>query len=293
MVERARTRPEMGGEYPLRRVAELLGLSAPRVRALARTAGLSGATFSFQDVVVLRSLAGLVAARVSPRSMRGAIERLQRSGESLAGMRLAARGRAVVVHDDTGLWDAETGQGWLDFAPAAPAPSAQVVPLAPRTPPAPQPAPEPAAPAQAGDAPEAKAALDTDDWFDLAQAAEREDPVAALEAYQQVLARQPDHFPALINVGRLFHEAGEPARAEVAYQAALAAAPDQPLGRFNLAVLLDDTGRTDEAIAAYRAVLALDAAFADAHFNLARLLEKAGDKLGAVRHLSRYRQLSK
>jgi predicted O-linked N-acetylglucosamine transferase (SPINDLY family) len=66
-----------------------------------------------------------------------------------------------------------------------------------------------------------------------------------------------------------------------------------PLGRFNLAVLLDDTGRTDEAIAAYREVIAADPSFADAHFNLARLLEKSGDKLGAVRHLSRYRQLSR
>ena len=294
MQRSARHSPDPSGEFPLRRVADLLGLPATRVRALARAAGLTGSHFSFQDVVVLRSLAGLVAARVSPRSMRGALERLQRSGESLAQVRLSAQGGHVLVRDDAGLWDAHTGQGCLDFAPAASSADAPVVSLAARTP-APAPAATPVVAARSPEAapPENLATLEVDDWFDLAQSAEKDDPLAALEAYQQVLARQPHHYPALINVGRLFHETGEPARAEAAYQAALAAEPHLPLARFNLAVLLDDTGRTDEAVEAYRATIAADPAFADAHFNLARLLEKAGDKLGAVRHLSRYRQLCK
>jgi hypothetical protein len=288
MGARARRPSEPGVAFPLRRVAELLGLPVPRVRALARAAGMDGASFTFQDVVVLRSLAGLVAQRVSPRSMRGALERLQRGGESLAGVSLSAQGRAGVVRDDSGLWEAETGQGCLDFAPAAAVP-APVVELSSRKVPAPVAPAEPAADVPAIPTPDGP--LDADDWFDLAQGSEQEDPASALEAYRQVLALQPDHYPALINVGRLCHESGDPARAEEAYRAALAAEPEQPLARFNLAVLLDDTGRLAEAIESYRAVLTVDPAFADAHFNLARLLERAGDKLGAVRHLSRYRQL--
>jgi tetratricopeptide (TPR) repeat protein len=282
MVERASTPPSHDGEYTLRRVGELLGLPIARVRSLARAAGLLGASFRFADVVVLRSLAGLVAARVSPRSMRGALERLQRTGESLAGVSLTAQGRAVVVRDDAGLWDAETGQGCLDFARPA-GELGEVVSLAARAP-APPAAPPLPAPTQA---------LDADEWFDLAQGAEKDDPAAALEAYQQVLAISPTHYPTLVNIGRLWHESGETARAEASYRAALAAEPSLPLGRFNLAVLLDDTGRTDEAIACYRAVLETDPGFADAHFNLARLYERVGDKLGAVRHLSRYRNLSR
>jgi hypothetical protein len=286
MVERAHTPPALEGEFTLRRVAELLGLPVTRVRALARAAGLEGASFRFADVVVLRSLAGLVAARVSPRSMRGALERLSARGESLAGVSLAAHGRDVVVRDDAGLWDATTGQGCLDFT--RPAAASDVVALPRRKPPETTAAPAAPAPPGASAPP-----LEADDWFDLAQANEKDDPAAALEAYQQVLALQPSHYPALINVGRLFHEAGEPDKAEAAYRAAIAAEPSLPLGRFNLAVLLDDTGRTDEAVACYRAVLDADPGFADAHFNLARLYERQGDKLGAVRHLSRYRNLSR
>jgi len=215
MEETARTRPDAGGEYSLRRVAELLGLPATRVRTLARAAGLGGASFSFADVVVLRSLAGLVAARVSPRSMRGALARLSRAGESLAGVSLAAHGRAVVVRDDSGLWDAETGQGCLDFS-AAPAAGGEIVSLRPRTP--------AAVPAQApAEGPPASEALDADGWFDLAQSSEKEDPAAALDAYRQVLALLPEHYPALINVGRLLHEAGESELAEDSYRSALAA----------------------------------------------------------------------
>src|SRR5258705_5190777 len=106
MAERAHMPPAPEGEFTLRRVAELLGLPLQRVRTLARAAGLEGGSFRFADVVVLRSLAGLVAARVSPRSMRGALERLSARGESLAGVSLAAHGRDVVVRDDAGLWDA-------------------------------------------------------------------------------------------------------------------------------------------------------------------------------------------
>jgi hypothetical protein len=283
MVERASTPPAAEGEFTLRRVAELLGLPVARVRTLARAAGLAGASFRFADVVVLRSLAGLVAARVSPRSMRGALERLSARGESLAGVSLTAHGRDVVVRDDAGLWDASTGQGCLDFSRSAPA--SDVVALPRRKTPAPPPS----------DASATAAAppLEADDWFDLAQASEKEDPAAALDAYQQVLALVPTHYPALINVGRLFHEAGDPEKAEAAYRAAIAAEPGLPLGRFNLAVLLDDTGRTEEAVVCYRGVLDSDPGFADAHFNLARLYERQGDKLGAVRHLSRYRSLSR
>jgi hypothetical protein len=294
MVEGAPTPPssEAGpGEFTLRRVAELLGLPVARVRALVRAAGLAGTSFRFADLVVLRSLAGLVAARVSPRSMRGALERLSARGESLNGVSLTAHGRAVVVRDQAGLWEGATGQGCLDFTPAGTGRAGEVVALPQRkkAPPVAE-APAPVTAGAEGDAPRA---LEADEWFDLAQAAEKDDPAAALEAYQQVLALQPAHYPALVNIGRLWHETGESAKAEAAYRAALAAEPALPLGRFNLAVLLDDTGRTDEAIACYRAVLDSDPGFADAHFNLARLYERQGDKLGAVRHLSRYRTLSR
>ena len=44
---------------------------------------------------------------------------------------------------------------------------------------------------------------------------------------------------------------------------------------------------------AYRRAIELDPDNADAHYNLAGILERSGDKAGAVRHLTRYRALTR
>jgi len=57
--------------------------------------------------------------------------------------------------------------------------------------------------------------------------------------------------------------------------------------------VLDDQHRESEARAGYESALAADPACSEAHFNLARLCERAGDRVGAVRHLTAYRRLSR
>jgi tetratricopeptide (TPR) repeat protein len=254
--------------YSLRQVADLLGLPAARVRSLAAAAGLA-APFDFAAVAALRSLAGVAA---SPRRLKGALARFH---GRLAGLRVSAEGGEVVVRDGAGLFDARTGQGRLDFA--APPAGGEIVELRRKAPPPP--------PVPVHD--------DADDSFAEAQALEDEDPAAALQLYEQALAARPDFYDARVNAGRLLHDAGEHARAEAHYRAAAALVPDAALPHFNLGVLLEDCQREAEAAEEYRLTLARDDRFADAHFNLGRLLEKSGDRLGALRHLSRYRQLSR
>lgn len=133
-------------------------------------------------------------------------------------------------------------------------------------------------------------------WYERGCALEPLDPEAAIAAYRRAIAGRPDLADAHNNLGRLLHDRGDVVAAQDCYLRALAIDPSVALYRFNLGVALEDLGFTEAAIAAYEAAQAV----ADAHFNLARLLERtahaAGDELmlrRAVRHLARYRELSR
>jgi Flp pilus assembly protein TadD len=89
------------------------------------------------------------------------------------------------------------------------------------------------------------------------------------------------------------HEDGDLRGAEKQYRAALSVAPTHPVAAFNLGVALDDQGRLADAAEAYRGAIELDPDNPDAHYNLAGILERQHDKAGAVRHLTRYRALTR
>jgi tetratricopeptide (TPR) repeat protein len=141
-------------------------------------------------------------------------------------------------------------------------------------------------------------------WYERGCQLEGSDPEQAIAAYRRALAGRPDLADAHNNLGRLLHDRGELVEAEVCYRRALVhesgASAGSGLYHFNLGVVLEDRGAIDEAIEAYERALALDGTLADAHFNLARQIERrarsAGDELmlrRAVRHLARYRDLSR
>jgi tetratricopeptide (TPR) repeat protein len=278
----------MGGAGPrqrftVSRVAELLGLKPAQVRRLARAAGLEpGPSFGFQDVVVLRALAGLVTERISPRRVVGALAglRAQRPDLPLSSATLQAQGPDVLVRDERGLFEPLSGQRYLDFAPPAPAGRGpDVISLDERRK---AQLPPPALPSPAADV-----------WYERGVSLEEMAPDKARESYQRALSLDPSHADAHINLGRLDHEAGDLSAAEAHYRAALVARPSDATARFNLGVVLDDAGQVDAAIEAYQAALEADPAAADAHFNLARLFEHRGDKMAALRHLARYKTLTR
>ena len=276
-------RPAPPGGYSTKDVAGLLGLSAEQVRSYVRAGFLAprqGARgeycFSFQDLVLLRTAKGLLAARVPRRRVRIALQNLREQlpeDRPLTGVRISAQGHHVVVRDGREVWNPESGQALFDFELSGLAREASTLPL--RTPPEPHAEPESAA-----------------DWYERGSALEEDSPDQAMAAYRRALEIDSGLPDAHLNLGRLLHERGETAAAERHYRLALAALPDEPTAAYNLGVALQDLGRLRDAVAAYEAALARDANYADAHFNLAGLYEKLGEPEAAFRHLRTYKALT-
>ncbi len=274
--------------YSTREVAELLHLPEARVRAFARAGFLhptrgerSEYRFSFQDIVLLRAAKQLDDAAVPSKRVWKALRSLQEqlpANRSLATVRISAAGDDVVVRDSAAAWEPYSGQAVLEF---------DVGELA-----------QEAAPMVRQAARHAREADDdettADDWYRIAidletvGAEER-----AVDAYERALEADPDHGEARINLGRLLHAAGRLRQAERHYRTVIEKSPSNALALFNLGVVLDDQGQAIAAREAYEAALEADADFADAHFNLARLHERSGQTAQALRHLSRYRVLTR
>lgn len=265
----------------------MLGLSAAQIRSWAAKGLLTperdsdgDLRFGFQDLVILRTAGELTAAHIPTRKIRRVLASVREqlpAGRSIAGVRIAADGERVFVRDGKAIWNPESGQSLFDFSVDEIAEKTKPIALAAVR--------------------EAKAReeddLDADAWYEMASDLELSDVAEARAAYERVIALDPAHVDAHVNLGRLLHEDGAPAAAEKHYRAALAVNRDHPVAMFNLGVALDDLGRLPEAAQAYRRAIALDPGNPDAHYNLAGILEREGDKAGAVRHLSRYRALTR
>jgi len=266
-------------------VAKLLGLTVAQVRGFARDGFLTPGRgrrgkllFSFQDLVILRTAKGLVAARIPTRRIRGALRRLRAQlprGRSLAELRIAAEGDRIVVSDGEATWSPESGQMQIDFAVSELA--SRAAPMARRA---------------------AKAArrveqdLSAEDWYELGLELEVAEPTEARDAYRRALELDAHHADARVNLGRLLHEQGLVEEAERHYRLALRENPEHATAAYNLGIALEDLNRPADAIEAYRAALAADPRLADAHYNVARLYEKVGKKAAALRHLSSYKRLT-
>lgn len=264
-------------------VARMLGLPVEEVRRLARAGFVTpmrGARnelrFSFQDLVVLRTAAGLVQARVPAARVRRALRQLRAQlpqGRPLTGVRVSADGEHVVVQDGGARWHPETGQVLLDFG---------VEDLARKV------APIVHAAARArGPAP-----LDAESWYRWGLDLEDAAPAEAKDAYRRALAHDRGHAGAHLNLGRLLHEGGDARAAELHYRLALGAPEHRALAAFNLGVALEDQGLHEEALLAYARAIEADPSLADAHYNASRLLERFGQRADAIRHLAEYRRLS-
>jgi tetratricopeptide (TPR) repeat protein len=270
--------------YATRDVAALLGLSVAQVRSYIRDGFLSPAQgprgeyrFSFQDLILLRTAKGLLAAKVPRRRIRLALQKLQQQlpeGKPLTGVRITAQGHKVVVRDGHELWDPASGQILMDFDLADLQREAST--LVPVTDSRPQKRKEPSS---------------AESWLMEGLELEEEDPEGAVAAYRRALDLD-SHMPDVwLNLGRLLHEQGEVTEAERCYRRAVELQPGEPVAIFDLGVALQDQDRFAEAAAAYKQALDLDDSFADAHFNLSAVYEALGERQAAFRHLKSYKSL--
>jgi tetratricopeptide (TPR) repeat protein len=264
--------------YGVSDVERVLQMSRGTIRSLIKAGFVSPARgprreylFSFQDLIVLRTARALNAANVPPRRITRSLKQLREhlpEQMPLSGLSIRAVGDRVVVQQGVTRWQADSGQYLLDLDVSVAGGELSLL--------------ERSAPAGTPDA---------EDWFNRGWEMETQDAAEARAAYERALELEPDHTGASVNLGRLWHEAGELVRAERVYRAALEHNSEEVLLPFNLAVVLEDAGRTAEAIPLYEAALEIDVKFADCHYNLALAYEAMGDQKRAIRHLGAYRKL--
>jgi tetratricopeptide (TPR) repeat protein len=234
-------------------------------------------SFSFQDIIVLRSAKQLLDEKVHPRQIHNALRKLKGQlpqERSLSAVRISAEGKHVVVRDEGTVWNPESGQVQLDFSDSGDV--AEVAPFGKRV----------------GRAPgENDTEPGAEEWFAIAFDLESVSPEEAKRGYLKAIELKPDYADARVNLGRLLHAKGDYEEAEANYRKALEDQPENATAAFNLGVVLEDLKRSDDAVTAYEAALKADPSYADAHYNLAALYEKKGERASALRYLAMYRKL--
>jgi DNA-binding transcriptional MerR regulator len=271
---------EPANRYSVRQVSDMLELSPRQIRALVAdgaivpTIGDRGKfLFSFQDLVLLRSVADLVRLGVAPHRVRSALAMLRHQlpdDVALAEVSLDAGGKGVVVQVDATAWEPSSGQTVLDLDSGAVTDRIASVIHAPRAP--------------AG-------RRTADEWFAFADDIEVSDPQAAEEAYRQALELDGGFAEAHLNLGRLLHAAGAVREALQEYEAAREIDEGDATTHYNIGVALQDLGDLRAAIEAYEHAIELTPRFADARYNLATSYEQLGVEALAIQHLREYKAL--
>jgi tetratricopeptide (TPR) repeat protein len=264
--------------FTTRELTRLLRLSPKRAAQLRRLGlvGADEARYGFRDLVAARVAAALLEAGAALREVRLALEGARRllpgAAHPLSELRLSVQGRRVVAAHGPVRFDPRTGQGFLDLdlddLEREARESLAVGLVRPLVPPA----------------------ASADAWFERASSWDG-DPARwteAVEAYERVIAIDPDYAAAWNNLGLLQHRMGQYRRAGECYRQALRADDVCVQAAFNLGSLHEDLGEARTAIAWYRRALELDPRYADAHFNLAGVLGKNGSHEGAAVHWRRY-----
>lgn len=271
------THDSLEAPFTLKRVQEMLGLSAATVSKLVAAGFVSPSRgkrnehrFSLQDLMLLRTAHCLQQARIPPRKIIRSLAKLKNDLPHelpLTGLRITAVGADVVVRDRSGQWNPESGQLVMDFEVAEVAGTVSILqgPVAEQS--------------------------RRKDWFKEGVACEGTDRTAAEKAYRRAIAEDPSQVAPYLNLGAVLCEDGRCHEAVELYESAMHCVGHEPLIHFNHAIALEDLSRADEALVAYAHALALDATLADAHYNSGILREKQGDGQAALRHFSAYRRL--
>jgi tetratricopeptide (TPR) repeat protein len=260
-------------EYQRAEVRRMLHLSERQLRSWEGFGLVSAAeTYSFRDLIALRTIGELRARRIPLRMIGRALQalkqRLSEVRDPLAELKIYSDGRHIAARVAGQNMEALTGQILFDFDTSELA-SIQSLP------------PQPARPPRA---------RDSEAWFQKGLFLEETGaPVEeAVEAYLHAVECNPQAAGALVNLGTIRYRLHQFKEAEDYYTRALAADPNYPLAHFNLGNLYDERGDLPKAQLCYESALRVNPRYGDAHFNLALLCERRGDVLTAVHHWKAY-----
>ena len=235
-------------------------------------------TYGFREMVALRTLARLRAARVKPAQLRDALaalrKKLRHIDDPLAQLKLYVDGKKIRVEVEGGAMEAESGQLLLNF---------DTVDL------------NRLLEFKVKENPNAERdrRLEAERWFqrglELEQSGAPGEEI--IEAYKKSLELDPLSAGALVNLGTIFFNARNWKEAERYYRDALAADPEYALAHFDLANLYDERGERNKALDHYQMALKIAPHYADAHYNLALLYQGSNQTMKAVHHWTTYLKL--
>jgi len=283
------TRPaaERGAHFGTAQAARIVGVTPRRLRECVG-AGLLDAPrdlkgrlrFGFVDLVMLRTMRGLMAKGVGVTQIARVLRSLRRQigDRALTGLTIYVDGRRVVAWDGNTRWQPDSGQFLFNFEAGRVVQGARKVAAI-------------RGPGKAKSQVPPPRTATAEEWCELASELEQESPVEAQAAYRHALEIDSSMVMAHINLGCLLHAAGKHAAAERHYRKALKLDGTHALAWYNLGVLLEDRERARDALPCYERAVATDPELADAHYNLALLYEHAGRKQDAVRHFAIYKRL--
>lgn len=268
--------------YSRKDVLRLVGLTERQLRAWERRGLIKpAASYQFQDLVALRTLARLRSSGISMPQVHKALNslraKMRQSGDPLREFRIYAEGRKIRVQSGAQSMEPESGQLLLNFDSSEmrrlvtlPRPSAREFAQSSR-----------------------KRRAEAEYWFQLGVSLERAGGQAdkALEAYELAVALDPEMAAALLNMGTIHFTSRSYERAERYYRKALEVNPDYPLAHFNMGNLCDERGDKRAALLYYLNALRLQPDYADAHYNIALVYQGLGQVMKAVRHWKAYLKL--
>ncbi|HTV53698.1 MAG TPA: tetratricopeptide repeat protein [Terriglobia bacterium] len=264
----------MSGRFDSQEVQRILGLTRKQLDSWDRQGLVSprkeGRTrfYDFKDLIGLRTVKQLVETGVPANRLRRALLALRKNlsgaGNSLAELRILSDGKDVIVESAGSRLEPLSGQFVLNFETREIGERVHVL---------------------TGDRPE--------EW--IARASQYETDARtrtqAIDAYQHVLAVDPDRIDALINCGILYYEDGSLEKALEYFRRALAFDAENALIHFNLGSVLEETGDLEAARQHLRQAVRLHPGYADAHYNLAFVCDKMSAYTEARQHWQTYVQL--
>ncbi len=236
----------------------------------------SRSEYSIREMGELRTLRELRARRIPARTIRSAMDSMQRmfgTRGSLAEVSLAGSGARLRFRHAGALVEPVTQQMEFDFLEGG---SAQAPLLL----------------TGGGGSAAARRSVELNELFLQCVRLEEMGPgEEAIAGYLSLLEREPLHAPTLINLGTIMYNRREFGRAEELYRRATEADPKYALAWFDLGNVLDEMGQLRQATEAYVRAVALLPHYADAHYNLALAYERQGHKRRALQHWLRYVRL--
>jgi tetratricopeptide (TPR) repeat protein len=225
--------------------------------------------YDFRDLIALRTAKQLIENGVSPNKLRHSLQALRQTlseiKSPLTELRIVSNGKDILVEGASGAQlEPISGQFILNFETRELVENLRMMPE-----------------------------RSADGWFRMALEldAEPASRAQAIEAYERVIALNPEHVDALLNRGTLAFEDGQLEVARDYFARAVELEPQNPLGRFNLGTTLDDLGLLQEARQHLRLAVRLDPQNPDARYTLATVCDKLAASEEAREHWLAYVKL--